>query len=379
MHKSVAFFPWVRIDDRLDEGRLRFIPYVRGEEPGTKAPVSQGALDRVIAAYVNPPRTPIHECTLIELDDWTIGQDMPLPGQIWLARTCIGMAGLSSRRLFRRHFDYCNFDTYQLVIQRFNEDSAGTFSFTARRRDGVVNHIWDAEGFVWRRPPHVPSHARLSSDEAHYAATLLATCAKDAGLSEALEEFTLANTDSPDVPVHAEVVMLKSAFEWLYGINENVEEFVRALAADVGHLLATPNEVPDSVRTHWASASPKATRPLMAWARDLCKLRGAAAHGKSVRHERFRWSPEAHLAFASVLFPLLVRHRLRCTGALPDDAFERARLKYIEHLLVPELFASQGDEEHPWSRFELRCRSAELEEHLRREIDRIDGGKGDEI
>lgn len=372
MHRAVAFLPWIRVDERIDAGRLRFIPYIRGQEPGVKTQVSQDVLDRVLAAYVNPPRAPIRECTLVELDDWTTGHDVPLPERIWLARTCIGMAGLSDRRLFRQHFDYCNFDTYQLVIQRFTDDSAGTFSFTARRRDGVLGHLWDAEEYVWRRPPHVPARARLTPDQAHYAEMLLAVCAKDAGLSEALEEFTMANTDSPDVPVRAEVVMFKSAFEWLYGISQKVEEFVGALTADVGNLLAPLEEVPESIRKYWASGSPNTPRPLTAWARELCDLRGAAAHGKSVRHKRFRWSPEEHLAFASVLFPLLVRHRLRRRGTLPDDVYDRARLRYIEQLLAPDLFARQGDDEHPWSAFELRCRSAELEVSLRREFDRIE-------
>jgi hypothetical protein len=283
------------------------------------------------------------------------------------------MAGLTSRRLFRQHFDYCNFDTFQLVIQRFTEESAGSFSFTTRRRDGVLSHIWDAEGFVWRRPPHVPSHFRMTADQALYAEELLAACARDSNLAEALDEFVLANSDSSDVPLHAEVVMVKSAFEWLYSINESVEEFVRALTADVGDLLAVRDEIPGRIQDHWTGVSPKATRPFTAWAREFCSLRGAAAHGKDVRHARFRWPPEAHLAFASCLFPLLIRCRLRRNGDLPDDAYDRARVRYIEHLLVPDLFADRGNEGHPWSEFEMRCRSAQLEEQLRSEFERASG------
>jgi len=376
-HHAIAFLPWVRIDQPIDAGRLRFVPYVRGERPGIDVAVPQDALDRVLAAYVNPPRYPVAECTLVEFDNWRVGDDIPEPSQIWLARVCIGMAGLSSRRLFRQHFDYCNYDTYQLAIQRFTIESAGTFSFTARRRDGVVSHLWDAEGFVWRRPSHVPPHFRMSVEQAQYASTLLAACARDASLAEALEEFVLANTDSTDVPVHVEVVMVKSAFEWLYSINENVEEFVRALMADVRDVLEDVDEIPEGVRNHWNGVSPKATRPLTAWAREFCNLRGAAAHGKDVRHSRFRWSPEAHLAFASYLFPMLVGHKLRRSDELPYDAYDQARIRFIERLLAPEILARGKGSDHPWSEFERRCHSARTKEYIESALHRVSASDGE--
>ena len=47
------------------------------------------------------------------------------------------------------------------------------------------------------------------------AETLIAAAPRGSNLFEALVEFNAANTDSPDVPEHVEVVMVKSAFEFL--------------------------------------------------------------------------------------------------------------------------------------------------------------------
>jgi hypothetical protein len=56
------------------------------------------------------------------------------------ARELIAFAALTKRRLFRQHFDYCNYHTYSLIVQRYAPGKADRFVFNSRRRDGSVRH-----------------------------------------------------------------------------------------------------------------------------------------------------------------------------------------------------------------------------------------------
>jgi hypothetical protein len=67
------------------------------------------------------------------------------------------------RRLFRGHFDYCNFNTYAFVIQNYAAGDVGGF-FSTRRRDGGSTYVWDAEEFAFLKPLHVASNAKMTLD-----------------------------------------------------------------------------------------------------------------------------------------------------------------------------------------------------------------------
>jgi hypothetical protein len=54
-------------------------------------------------------------------------------------------------------------------------------------------------------------------------------CSGPTRCRDAIIDFNRANTDSQDVPTHTEVVMTKSAFEFLLGIGEKKDELVRPL------------------------------------------------------------------------------------------------------------------------------------------------------
>lgn len=55
---------------------------------------------------------------------------------------------------------------------------------------------------------------------------------------DALEEFNSADTDSLDVPLHLEAVLVKSAVERLLHIGSNAKDFSNALQACVPNMDA---------------------------------------------------------------------------------------------------------------------------------------------
>jgi hypothetical protein len=237
-------------------------------------------------------------------------------------------------------------------VQAYQPGSANVFAFTTRRRDGVVRHIWSTDMFTFQRPSHIDSHSPSAVEHDLLAALL--RLGERAPLLEAIREFNSANTDSPDIAPHVELVMIKSALEWAFGIRTRVESLVAALEEHIAPALGDPpSEGPIAAR--WRERWPKAKRPLEAWARDLCDLRGAAAHATERAAPRFVWSARAHLAFAAVFFPLLVKKRLADDGLLELNRGDRARLEGIEQLLMVDPFSPdlrKQEREHPWSQFQ---------------------------
>src|SRR5258708_33892794 len=151
-----------------------------------------------------------------------------------------------------------------------------------RRNDWLItSESADRAVFVLRRRARVEIDLRLLE-------TLLDMGDSRPRVTEAIVEFNSANTDSQDVPPHVEVVMVKSAFEWLLNVNTDADSFGEALSTTMGSVL--DKQVPDGpLARRWRERWPKAKRPIEAWARDFCDVRGAAAHGKPNKADRFVW------------------------------------------------------------------------------------------
>jgi hypothetical protein len=378
MPSCIAFFPWVHVEEPLTVGSVRLIPYGRGHLPGDSAEVSQADIDNVLSAYALRKDELVEKAALLEVRRWRLGKDASRHQQAFFdARELIAFSALARRRLFGMG-EYCNFDSYALTIQRYQPGSAEAFSFQTRRRDGFTNQLWDTEAFTFVKPLHVEFNARLRIDETLLKA-LLKACRHDSHLFNAIVEFNRANTDSPDVPTHTEVVMTKSAFEFLFRIDERKEEFVRALNTMVPRAGRQPWPKGPLARK-WKARFPRAAHPLEAWAREFCDLRGGAAHGQRRGGKRFVWSETVHLAFASILFPLLVKRVLAQNRLLTLDERDEIHLESVDAYIVHNPFARRRkrrpSSEHPWSLvYNDKVLGELLARGLRRRIDSIDWAK----
>lgn len=345
---ALAFLPWLRLEEPLTVGPLRLLPYHRGKVPNDLPYITQVELDGILGAYANRPRSKVRDCVILEFGDWYAGMDISeeQAAELFKVRHLMGFAALARRELYGFGGNYTNFDAYALVIQRYRSGDTGSFAFVTRRRDGGTHQMWSTNEFAFFRPSHVDDRAHLSIDEP-LLRSLLALPASHGHLIEAVEEFNLANSDSPDVPVHIEAVMSKSAFEWLLGIDQNSKTLVSALRKRLSGLDIRSYEGP--LKQAWFTRWPRSECILEAWAKDFCAIRGTSAHGMS--GSRFVWDHHQHLAFIAVFFPLLLRKVLadEALFALPDRDVEH--LKHIEGYLVHNPFGhdyhSRG--EHPWS------------------------------
>jgi hypothetical protein len=356
---AIAFLPWVYCQEPIELGAIRLLPYVKGHLPGNLPNAAQNDIDAVIGAYATGPNHPVQNAALLELGEWQTG--MSVEGRLkafFRARDALAFSALAKRRLFRGHFDYCNTDTYSLVVQGYQPGQAGSFAFDTRRRDGSTGYMWSSQEFAFHRPNHVSGRSKIDLDKPLLTA-IMAHADSDSGaaLQEAIREFNQANTDSSDIRPHVELVIVKSAFEWLLTINTGVDQFVAALFKRLDPILgAAPSDGPLAER--WRKRWPRAKRPLEAWARDFCDLRGAAAHGARDAAERFVWNAHTHLAFASIFFPLAFKKRLADDGVLALDAGDRVQIQGIEELLMVDPFtpeAFEDEDSHPWAEFQFHA------------------------
>jgi hypothetical protein len=253
----------------------------------------------VLRAYALHKSQLVSLATLVELGDWQLGQeaDLTCRSNLFRAREFIAFAALAERRLFCGHFDYCNFDTYAFVVQHYEAGKTGSFSFSTRRRDSVTRHMWNAEEFAFLKPSHVDSHAMMKFDAAFLKA-ILQSDATESLPYESIVEFNRANTDSRDIPTHTEVVLTKSAFEYLFGIGERANEFV-------GMLLK-------------ASASVRQT---------ICRgARSISAGRMRVRRRCGRWKLGHASSAMCAAVPLMVRN------AVVHSSFGRRMLTWLLRL-----------------------------------------------
>jgi len=288
---------------------------------------------------------------LLEIGSWQSGHPVSQRHitKLFRAREFIAFSALSARLLFRS-FDYCNLDTYALTVQQFGSGSPGTFSFATRRRDGGTQHLWSAKEFTFLKPLHVDFKAKAKIDSDLLRALVKADRAGRLSY-EAIVEFNRANTDSTDVPSHTEVVLTKSAFEFFFSIGNKRDEFVHSLLSAIPKPIHSPS---GPLLKKWETKYPRARRPIEAWAREFCDLRGSAAHGKNRGGKRFIWSEHAHLAFASMLFPLQVKGRLVSDGFMKTAERDSLNLEFCESYLMHNPFVRtkkmSGNREHPWSK-----------------------------
>jgi hypothetical protein len=380
--KAIAAFPWITCKEPIEVGSVRILPYLRALAPGDSQHAKQADLDAILGAYADHPNQIVKRASLLEVDDYRTGMDAGAHAyRLFGARELIAFAALAKRRLFRQHLEYCNHHTYELIVQRYESGKGDRFVFSSRRRDGTVGHQWASDKFAHHRPNHVYGHATCDLDRPLLAALL--KLEDGSRLREAIREFNSANTDSDDVPEHVEVVMVKSAFEWLLDIDHLEDSFVEALDALLGAVLG-PATVEGPMQERWHKRWSRARRPLEAWARDFCGVRGAAAHGERRPVARYVWPAHTHLAFASIFFPLALKKRLADDSLLTLDETDHDHLHHIEQLLMVDPFSGESlrlidEHAHPWAEIHYELIFNKLARRLAREDERPPMDEGSNV
>jgi hypothetical protein len=121
-------------------------------------------------------------------------------------------------------------------------------------------------------------------------------------------------------------VLVKSAFECLLCIWSNAKEFARALQDCMPDMDSNPQ---GPLLDKWKRRFPHAPGILGAWAQEFCALRGAMRMESTGSWITLFWECRAHLAFASILFPLIVKRKLTDASLWEQREVDAERLRRI--------------------------------------------------
>lgn len=357
------FMPWVRIKEPAQVGPLLLTPYTRNKLPGEHGLFPQSAYDGVLGRYgdltyagTKERIKPVQSAVIVTWPDdaaETIvdndqGSDRLIDGQF------LTFCALANRGYW--HGTYVNSDTLTMIGQPFSLESPAALTVRSRMRNGhLYNHVGMSEGIpVHMRPMHAALGYNLRID-IHLFAALLG--ARDrpiySRLVDAVLLFNQANTDSTTMPPNAEVIMLRAAFETLFGINHESKELRRAFSAHFRHPTTEP-EWHDGPLTEkiWRERWPKnVARPLDAWVQDFCNVRNTNAHGRSgpTQHAPSIWNLANHLMFASWILPLVVKQLLADEGLYTLSQSDTDYRQQFEKFFSRDILALTSFEKMFWT------------------------------
>lgn len=347
---ALAFFPWLRISEPIDVGPIHLVPYERGGSPGGSV---QAIIDTVTEPYVFSKRSPISRATLFRYADHGLLDDLAhdeIEDAFELAGL-VTMSGLAARKFFA--WKYWNREDFQFTIQMFDRPDRGAF-FQTRRLDGSHSTYIPFENLIVARPVHVSGTNEVDIDVKLLAALLLMREEEDwLRFRESIQTFNLASTDSVDVPIETAVVLINGAFERALDVEakepELAERFTNVISPMKDLSLSDCGRFSDpEVRRRFARSD--VVRD--AWIRDLFRLRGHLAHGRTTVRYPSVWSVREHLLLAGFVFPLLLKQTLASRGVYTLSNEDRDGIDAFEALCCIDHFSVEGHSpsDFPWHR-----------------------------
>jgi hypothetical protein len=327
---ALAFFPWLRLRDRLKVGAFELLPYQHGK-PFSAAPSTLPAVHAILQPYWMRWDVAGRHSAILRRDGRGLLDDVNEADieELYRFAEYVAFAGLARRRYFG-HDRYWNRDHFRLIVQKFDLEQLDGTAMVSRRRDGNTTTLASRKYFKVIRPEHVHD-ATVSVDEG--LLRVLATEQEPAAISllyDAIVTFNLANTDAAYTLPHVELVLSANAFQRALDCRTTND-------AELGERLA--NALTPSVVTPLSagrlstrqSQLPQAATVREVWVRDMYRLRNDLGHGKVTPRYPAVWSITEHLLLAAFSFPLLVKSILSSAGAyvltsddeVAIDAFER--------------------------------------------------------
>lgn len=342
---SLAFFPWLKLTEPTALGAYRLVPYnVEATLPSD--------LKRIVKSHKQGRGAPVDHAVIIEVDGNLESEinDEQL-ADIFRLREFLCFAALARRQFFY-HSGYLNAHSLQCVVQDYKQGEVSVAT-SARRRGGNSKCLWLDERAV-QCPAHVSSSTPLAYDAAFLEA-LLDTDAQDEDgwLRDGIELFNLANTDSPDVRPHTELVLCVAATQRLMGAEKRSD--ARHLGSCFSELLATvaapTRDLLDCKREPVARLTkPRNLREV--WFDDFYASRGVVAHGRPAGKPRSIWTIMEHLLLASFIIPRLVKVRLAGEGRYLLTEHDHDELAAFDYLLCEADLTTPRDKddvpEWPW-------------------------------
>lgn len=357
----LSFLPWASITEPVRFGEFHLVPLGVALHSKVVPTAMAGSVRSVLAAYGKTRWVDTASVPLLRRDDLTALADLDdeQVTDYFGFRLRLTFAALASRRFFDHR--YRNSDHLRLFIQGFRSDEVGGAIIQSRRRDGAVNDILPKEHLNIPRPHHVSGSCELPRDlDGPLLDALERIGRTNPELGERIDDvvrlFVHANTDSPDVAEHSELVDMVSAFGRLVDRWKEPETVAAFL-----QLLPGPDPDMRSGSPGPRAADPRiiaatATKPLRGvWLKDAFLLRHNFGHGRLTAPTTTPiWSHREHLLLGAVALPLAVKAALQRAGLYSFSEQDETLNRAFDDLTLVEPFAPvrRDDDNHhhtsPW-------------------------------
>lgn len=177
--------------------------------------------------------------------------------------------------------------------------------------------------------------------------------------------FNQANTDSDNIRLQVELVLMVGAFQELLNVGDHVKEVARRFSEVVAPYTSLATTASQRGSMRWRSSQ----EPLRyEWMREFHRIRNNFAHGKLRTVQTPVWNPPEHMVLGAIAFPLLVKCLLKEAGGysltyIDDrreiDCFEKLA-DTMDFLKLPA--DSQDSSDTHWT----RCAEDWIEQEARR-------------
>jgi hypothetical protein len=352
----LAFLPWATTTRPLRFGKFVLLPFEevlrqQQQQPDIVPPEVIDAAEAILEGYGHVRPVDRARVAVLQVEGRPVLDDLTDAeiGAVFAFRQRLAFAALARRDYFGLR--YSNADALRLVVQQIDPARPGAAVTTSRRRDGRVTTMYTTGAFRVRRPEHVPWCELTEELDAGVLHATERALEVEGGLPTYLDEamalFVGANTDHPDVAVHAELVDTTSAFSRLakeWKAEATVDGFLRLLPVP-----PRPLELTASLTTRLAPARKTipGTRPVRsAWLHDAFVLRHHFGHGR-VQQPGFTptWSVAEHLLLAAWIFPVALKAALATQGTYKLTAEDHFRDRSFDSLAALAPFAPIASED----------------------------------
>ena len=367
----IAFLPWTSATEPVTFGRFHIAPAGAALSDGGIPEAHQEAVRIILQSYEKKRHVDQDSVAVIRAERLGFTDDLSdeQVTEFFEFRTRLAFAVLGARRFFEHQ--YANSDNVSLVIQSFTPERAGAAQLQHRRRDGSNTILVPAGNLSVPRPYHL-GWCTLPRDLNFDFLAALEAAAGGGGpdwspMAEALRLFVGANTDSPAVGMHAELIDVVSAFSRMgpsYKQRPTVDAFLKTLPCRSG---APPQEGAKLAKQslHARLQDGRSVREI--WLDDAHLLRGEVAHG-NVESPKYRiWTEREHLLLAAVVFPLYVKARLSERGLYKWTEQDEMMNMAFDDLAVLDPFAVEDDAAKLWNKTISRAQIRRLAERIERE------------
>ena len=322
-HHTVTFLPWLRLQDLIEVHGVLFWPFPNEARKFQLEKRFKTQLQHMFKGYRDPIGKPVARLTIASFHgepfkDLTIEEAKSMAELVRL----LAFSVMAENQYYRQGGPYFNSTHFHHMHQRFRLDSKYIAPHT-RRRGGSTWHGGYKHGELkfsiplqaWGIDDATPNTPLLHS----LAALLNQTTADASAIRQAINWFLLANGDSESVSEETETILMGSAFETLFQIQNASEKKV-----------ALMNRLPTLFSSYLTKKTRKAgmdgstaTRSWkVRWMDEFYWLRNKIIHGGRIDRKKMIWNMQEHLTIAAIILQISVKIMLaqkQCYSLNSDD------------------------------------------------------------